>query len=179
MKRTHKARSKTGAGLSDIPLIKWPHWEDMMAIVDPLSQSAVVYCSLQYKDSSSGSPLALASTSAGHGLDESPAHEYAMPTSAHEEQPAVEVLPADGLQMSRKRRKRDVGDKSQQDLAETCLGHLGALKARTEAKKDDIFHFCMRLDCRLRAIPKVKAQSFMNKVENMMYNVEKECSDWD
>lgn len=73
---------------------------------------------------------------------------------------------------------RDAGDKRQQDLAEACLGHLSALRAhRTEVKKDDIFYFCMRLDCRLRALPKAKAQDIMHQLENAMYDVEKECSD--
>ncbi|KAM7290177.1 uncharacterized protein ISCGN_026843 [Ixodes scapularis] len=85
-----KGKSKSGAGLADIPTVKWAHFEEMAGIVEPFSQSAVVYCSLQHEEKSSSStstseqpspqaqetgPSTASSSVVGCGLEESPAHE--------------------------------------------------------------------------------------------------------
>ncbi|KAM7295039.1 uncharacterized protein ISCGN_024544 [Ixodes scapularis] len=190
-----KGKSKSGAGLADIPTVKWAHFEEMAGIVEPFSQSAVVYCSLQHEEKSSSStstseqpspqaqetgPSTASSSVVGCGLEESPAHESFM--NAEPISPE-EGLPAERPQTTQKRQKRrrssqDAGEGRSHELVEACVGHLGALRAlRSESKRDEIYHFCMRLDCRLRAIPKDRSQSIMNSFDNMLYHEEQECRD--
>ncbi|XP_077522940.1 uncharacterized protein LOC144133643 [Amblyomma americanum] len=46
-KQEIKNKQKSGAGAADIPTIKWPHFESMMALMEPSPQPALLLCSTE------------------------------------------------------------------------------------------------------------------------------------
>lgn len=172
-----KKKKTSGSALKDIPSVTCSCFADMVAIMGNNPQAAVLSegAAVQSpppppEDLGAEASGAGASTSASSVLWEEPrALDFFTDVAPSPPEPVQQRL--------QKRRRTSASDGGEQEsLARAAVEHLGALRApRTRQNKDDIYYFCMRLDARLRTLPRDVAEDLINNIENTVHDTCKQC----
>ncbi|XP_077484267.1 uncharacterized protein LOC144094214 [Amblyomma americanum] len=183
-KQEIKNKQKSGAGVADIPTIKWPHFESMMALMEPSPQPALLLCSTEDDISFklSADEAGESSTQAVEGLPEAlpqasgcdvEGETWAQECSPDVYEPeAAQLPPAKRPRMSQKQTAENPGNAGDENILQACVSHLSTIREQRERQqKDDIALFCMLLDSRLRRLPRQVAEDFMHNIEMMTYDV--------
>ncbi|KAH9367167.1 hypothetical protein HPB48_014757 [Haemaphysalis longicornis] len=171
-KTATKGKMKSGAAAKDVPTRQWTHFTSMAAIMEKNPQPKVVYCNLPAAASSGPSESAAVLDPSPPLLPVSPSPSSSPPTPDNLDAVAstsASSMPWDEPQVL------DNGDE-QESLAQAAVEHLGALRSlRAAQNKDEIYYFCMRLDARLRTLPRDVAEDLINSIENAVHDTSKQC----
>nr|XP_054919802.1 uncharacterized protein LOC126516609 [Dermacentor andersoni] len=146
-------KQRRGAGVVDVPTIKWPHFEAMLELTEVASEPVVVLCSMEDTRSRQ--------QSCGCHQVQEMACAWSMSTDASK---MTYFLYSHAGQSA-----------SHEAVAQACTEHLAQLREhKTTNKRDDIAYFALRTDARLRALPIHVAQDLMHLMESMIYQAEVE-----
>ncbi|KAM7298891.1 uncharacterized protein ISCGN_019458 [Ixodes scapularis] len=189
---------KSGAGAAQVGKITWPHFMEMMEIVEPVSPNPISGTTTTSSGAtssgatSSGATSSSASTSGatssgGHlgcGRNtrhddsemESPADSI-LPNLAEQDGPVQQEEPRDQQQLINKARPHSSGS-SMQDPVGTCVNLLEEIRERRARKaggpEDPVHHFCASLAGRIRTLHETKQIEIMHDIEDLIYKAQRE-----
>ncbi|KAM7300340.1 uncharacterized protein ISCGN_020904 [Ixodes scapularis] len=195
---------KSGAGAGEVIKITWPHYIQMMEIMEPVSPTPSLHTNLDFYGEMSGTSSGTSGTSSGTSGTTSSTTSSTSDGSGHleerradeqnddqceppEERRASGVTGGSPMQNEQQRARQSPASKSRpeesgsgtQDAIGACVGLLQSIQERrtrrAENCQDAVHHFSMSIAGRLRTLDERSQLQAMHQIENVVFAAQMEA----